>query len=366
MAFSYRWSDLIRLVSSQVKNIPTQQLDVLHCDLVSSRIAARLPWKPQQQSIADGQIPLINGVQDYDAPFNIWRLIDASLRCTSVTPNDDITIAVRDSLPVDLYSRSPYAVTSVALQAPEGKLRLSSAVIIPAGTTWELRGSYQINVAKVSSTKQNLWFDDRYVSAAIEGLTYWYYKLADDPRAGTTTGNWPGDITYSGQLAQFMSAIKEMADAEDIGGDMQTMPGTPLGQTAGLHGSMIAMYGTGGGVSPTASGVVSINNDLTQAQYLVGGVGITITDTGNGYHLIYATASTGTVHFVDNETVAGSGTIWTLANAPSPPSCLQLFQALPGFGNILLKINVDYTLSGKNISTINSLAAGALTGWYRY
>ena len=327
MAFTYKWSDLIIQVSKQVKNIPTQQLDALHCDMVSAEIAGRLPWKPQLTTIADGQIPLVDGQQDYDPPFNMWRLIEASLCCTSVTPNDVIDIAVRDSLAVDLYRRSPYAITSVAREGGVGQLRLSSAVGIPTGATWELRGIYQFNPTKVSATSQILWFDDRYVSVAIEGLTYWYMKMADDPRVGTTTSNLAGEITgYSGQYGTYMAALKRMADAEDIGGDMQAMPDDPLGISAQQYGSIVAMYGYGSG-------------------------------TGGGGLM---------VNFADNETVSGSGTSWTLAHVPNPPANLELFQYLGGFGNILLKAGSDYILSGMSVTTNNSLSAGALTAWYRW
>jgi hypothetical protein len=312
--FSYRWSDLIVLVSKQVKNIPTQQLDAIHCDLVSTRIAARLPWKPSKTTIAAGQIPLINGQQDYDPPFNIFRLTDASLQLTSTIPNRNFSITVRDSLAVDLLPLSPTAITSCALQAAEGKLRLSSAAMVPTGVTWELRGEYQINPTKVTDTSQNLWFDDRYLPVAVEGLTYWYYKLADDPRAGGTTGNWPGDVSYSGQLAQFMSAIKEMADAEDIGGDMQTMPGDPIGTSSRAWGDVGSMFSTGGNGSggTTTTGIVSINNDTTPSQTLTGGTGLSVTNTGAGGHLISMTNPPGVASINGDNTpaqnfVAGTG-----------------------------------------------------------
>ena len=374
MAFTYRWSDLIVLVSKQVKNIPTQTIDALQCDWVSTRIAGRLPWKMQQQSIADGQIPLVDSQQDYDPPFNIWRLIDASLRCITVTPNDDITISVRDSLPVDLKQRSPYAITSVALQAPEGKLRLSAAPIIPQGASWELRGSYQINPTKVVSTSQILWFDDRYVHVAIEGLTYVYMKMADDPRAGTTSGTWPGDITYTGQLAQFMSAIKELTDAEDIGGDQQVIPDDALGFSTSQYGAMVAAYGTGGGGGANGHGVVSINGDTTPAQSLVGGYLISVTNVGIGSQMISFLGTDGDggggggggPNFADNVVVVGAGVNWALPNPPNPAASLQLFQQLSGFGQVMLQAGVDYTLVGTAITTVNSIAAGALRAWFRY
>lgn len=76
----------------------------------------------------------------------------------------------------------------------------------------------------------------------------------------------------------------------------------------------------------------------------------------------------GGVTFVDNETVSGSGTSWTLAGSPSPAASLQLFQHLVGFGDVLLIVGTDYTLAGgtgPGLTTSNSLSAGVLHAWYR-
>jgi len=63
---------------------------------------------------------------------------------------------------------------------------------------------------------------------------------------------------------------------------------------------------------------------------------------------------------VVNEVVSGSGTSWTLANTPVAGS-VKLFGAgqrlTPGAGN-------DYTISGANITTVNSYSAGQLLADY--
>jgi len=71
-------------------------------------------------------------------------------------------------------------------------------------------------------------------------------------------------------------------------------------------------------------------------------------------------------NFADGEVVSGSGTSWVLVHAPNPPASLELYQALSGFGNILLKSGVDYTLTAANITTVNTIASGALMAWYRW
>jgi hypothetical protein len=110
-------------------------------------------------------------------------------------------------------------------------------------------------------------------------------------------------------------------------------------------------------------GLVSINSDMTPAQTLTGGLGVSITSNVTGGHLIALTSAAPT--FVDNETVSGSGTNWVLVSPPSPPSSLELFQHLPSFGQILLTPGVDYIASGAAITTANSLAGGSLKAYYR-
>ena len=230
MAFTYKWSELVNLVLAQTKNQVTgDSIDVIHCDMVSSQIAARYPWKSVETTFEDGQIPLVNNTQDYSVPPNLWRLGTAWLIRTAVDPHDTVNLDIRDSLAIDLKPRSPYTTRAVSLEAGVGLLRLETAVQIPSGDAWQLQGTYQINPTKVIATTQPLWIEDHYAWVAVEGLTYWYYKLADDPRAGTAASDGKGSMNYTGQLAVFMDAVKQMTDAEDIGGNDQLFPSDPLG-----------------------------------------------------------------------------------------------------------------------------------------
>ncbi len=60
-----------------------------------------------------------------------------------------------------------------------------------------------------------------------------------------------------------------------------------------------------------------------------------------------------------NEIVAGSGTAWTLSATPTVGT-VTLF----GNGQFLTPGGVDYTISGANITTINSFSAGQLVANY--
>lgn len=81
---------------------------------------------------------------------------------------------------------------------------------------------------------------------------------------------------------------------------------------------------------------------------------------GSGFEFA-AGAAVGS-NFADNETPGGSGTSWTLANAPSPASSLQFFAN----GQLLTGGGVDYTLSGVNVTTVSNLGSSVVRASYRY
>jgi hypothetical protein len=75
----------------------------------------------------------------------------------------------------------------------------------------------------------------------------------------------------------------------------------------------------------------------------------------------------GGVNFVDDETVSGSGAAWTLAFTPAAGCVPILVVQIPSFGGVTLLLGQTpgFTISGANITTTSSYAAGALAAWYR-
>ena len=101
---------------------------------------------------------------------------------------------------------------------------------------------------------------------------------------------------------------------------------------------------------------------------IIAGAGISISPaSGTGKVTITATGGAAP-NFVDDETVSGSGTSWTLAHAPAAGCVPILVVQVPLFGGVvLLKGQTPgFTISGANITTTSSYSAGALAAWYRY
>jgi hypothetical protein len=103
---------------------------------------------------------------------------------------------------------------------------------------------------------------------------------------------------------------------------------------------------------------------------IIAGTNVTISPSG-GTGAVTVNASGGSSPtFVDNETVSGGGTSWTLAYPPSV-GCVPILMVPPFTGYGLFGLIKDstgpygYTISGENIVTVTSFATGVMRAWYR-
>lgn len=218
LAYTYHWSDAIDFATKLVAGTPTSTLDVRICDLVSSEAWNAYAWYISKTTIPVGSIPLVNGVQDYSSPVNIYSLTKGCLVCTSQTPNLYRELDVVQEADINMIPVSPYSIRSIGLQAAVGMLRLEAAVAISSGETWEIQGEYKTNPTKITATTQGMWFQDQFFDIAVEGLCYWAYKLANKNALAGGTTTQGGRIAYTGKYADFRAAIDRMKEAEDYGG----------------------------------------------------------------------------------------------------------------------------------------------------
>jgi hypothetical protein len=233
VALTYSYSNLYDLVGNTINDgvpIPTAQR-LLIADVVQSEMWKARPWYRTLTTIAAGSLPCSDGVQDYSAPAQIYRLTQCKLVRTDTTPDDHVDLDVTSDLRVDLVSKSYRSISQASLQAAVGQIRLASAVAVPSGMTLEIQGQIQTNPTKITSLSQGIWWDDHTLTWAFtEGLTYWAYKIADDPRAGGIQKIENGRAVYTGQYAAFMDAIDRAASSEDFPTIDSFFPSEPLGE----------------------------------------------------------------------------------------------------------------------------------------
>ena len=228
---TYTFQQGVDYVSKLVKGIPTVSLDAIACDSINSIIWRSWYWRWSVTSLTS--ITAVQGTQDYSISNNdfmrIWRL---RLTRTDITPNTIRDIEVLSWIAPNIEQTGTidtiYAGSYIDTLA---KLRLDKAASVPTGVTWQIDGDYQKLPTKVSATSQVIPFPDHYFDVLVEGLTWKYYKLGDDPRAGEIQADkTSGNRTYTGQLGTFYNALREMMESEGFGyGDSQLFPDSPLG-----------------------------------------------------------------------------------------------------------------------------------------
>lgn len=223
--FTYTFANAITIASKMVKGIPTSGIDATMCDIISTDMYRFRPWAWTMTNIAPGTVALTDGVQDFSGPLNIYRFIRGRIVRTDTTPDQYLDLTVRKTLTPDLTPRGYSAISCIANEESVGKLRLESAVQVPTGTTLEIQGEYQIVPTKITLTTQSLWFPDEYITVLIEGLLYWYYKIADDPK-------------WSTQFKIYQDALLKMAVNEDFPATDQMFPDTPLGVGRAYTGAL--------------------------------------------------------------------------------------------------------------------------------
>jgi hypothetical protein len=227
---SYTWNDIIELMTKLNKGVPSTQINARICDIVSKEMYIEYPWPWTVSKITNGSILLVDGTQEYSAPTDFYRPVSLRLTRTDVSPVEDIEMNITGQNVIDNIKRSFYAMRSISYQGSGGLLRLDSAVQISSPMTAEIRGDYQPFSTKITDLGQTVFFLDEYVEVAIEGLLYWSYKLADDPRSGGVQKVEDGRSVYTGQYAAFRAKLDEMQEANDFATADSFFPDSTLGE----------------------------------------------------------------------------------------------------------------------------------------
>lgn len=224
MSSTYSWANILDNVAPYVKSIPTSTLDSFICDQINGIIWKRFPWRWAQASLtsASGVLTLVNGTQDYaigtTTGSGYYKLLRARITRTDVTPLMQREIATISNwlAPNANQSTDPLAVDSIAYEPLTSGLRLAQCPSVTGSATYRIDGEYWFQPLKITTSVTTIVFPDQYVEVAIEGVKWKYYSLGDDPRTND-------------QFLIFSAKLKEMASAEDYGGEDTRFPGEGLG-----------------------------------------------------------------------------------------------------------------------------------------
>jgi len=243
-AGTYTPQDAITQAIALSHKPPSTTMQYIACDAVQSIIWQTFPWNWTQASLT--AISVSDGVQDYaHTQTDFYRFANLRLVNTSVTPNSVVDLSQRNHLGVELITKGGMeSISCFSWEPAISKIRLEYPVSLPSGTTIQIQGEYQRFPTKITSSNVNtaLNLPDIYFPVYMAGLLWRFYRLTDDPRAGTasinpTSGRWQ----YTGQLAEFFALLAEMKRAEDLsdGEDLIFPGGGTLGEGRDNYGLRI-------------------------------------------------------------------------------------------------------------------------------
>lgn len=221
MSGTYTPQDAITLATKLNHNAPSDpDLQAQACDFIHNRIWTRLPWDWTLQTIT--QITLVDGQQDYSLggsdATNLYRFQTLEIQDTSQNPIPSRRLNEKADLSVENVTKGGLdTIRFFFWRASTQKLRLDYPAAVPVGTVLVVNGDMQIKPTKITSANLTtaLAMPDHYFHVLMEGVRWYFYQLADSPRAGTTTEQG-GKAVHTGQKATFFDAFDEMAKAEDF------------------------------------------------------------------------------------------------------------------------------------------------------
>lgn len=232
---AYTPNDAIALVKDYVKGIPVSTTDSANlCDMVNSLIWNYYPWR---WSIGNLTISLTDGTQDYTSvPADYFRLIRARIARTDTSPNQYNEVIIRRSLAKELVVQGGmYSIEAVSfepqLNSGAGGFRLSNAMSIASGSTYELQGEYQVKPTKIGSGQMAtaFAFPDQYFPVFVYGIMWKLFVFSNDQRAGTVQMMRDGSRQYSGMIGMFYNTLQDMVGAEEFGAGDAYFPSDSLG-----------------------------------------------------------------------------------------------------------------------------------------
>lgn len=228
---TYTFNDVVTVTKELVHQIPTTTIQVYACDKIASIVHLYWPWNWTLFQMTP--ITATDGTQDYAGvtPANFYKLMAGRIVRTDVTPNQIQPIKIAGHLEGEVQRRgSINTVQAISYEANINSIRLDCPLQVSGTTVYTINLDIQVAPTKVSALTAKICPPDQYFNVMVEGVLWAFYRLADDPRAGSVTINRAGDKQYSGQLGVFMDSLESMKRMEDSGQALDTrFPEDPLG-----------------------------------------------------------------------------------------------------------------------------------------
>lgn len=215
MAATKQPADALLYVKSFLKRMPLEDIGPQLLETVSTIIWMSSPWRWTVGSLA--ATSLTSNTQDYTitAPADFLNLLDGFIADGAGVYRP---LHMDSSLPTDVKVVGNPA--RIAYQGSNTFRVFPKPGIIPSSPAQQLILRYKKNPPTIDNQTQytagRLVMDDAWFWVYEEGVLWKAYQWGDDNRAGSVTIDSQGRAQYTGQLAVFRDALRQMAEREKL------------------------------------------------------------------------------------------------------------------------------------------------------
>lgn len=241
MARTFRYSDILSIVSKQFPRIVEDQYASICSNMATNLIWYAYDWRESLLTLPP--FWLIPGEQDYKPPATVIPADFGGLRKTFVSHISGGTTVTTPIKPQqDLQVTHVVGIPqSISYEASIGGFRLFPRTPRSLGSPyWMIQGTYKCKPAVINnSTLETLIpFDDMYLNQMVDVMRWAFMSAAGDQRAGQVTVS-NGVPQFSGQFGVAVNAIDMMASHEGLlQNDPMISPDSPLAYTGYQTGAI--------------------------------------------------------------------------------------------------------------------------------
>jgi len=231
MAKTFTYTDILDVVGKSLPKILEDQFSSLACNAGTNLAWYAYDWRESLKTLPP--FYLTANQQDHNLPLAIVPSDFHGLRKTQLVRYTDQAISKQDLFVAKdlLLTHIKDIPHSISYEASIIGFRLFPRVPNNIGTpNWFVEGTYKARPTLVTNGALNtpLPFDDMYFNVLVECIRWAMLMLAGIPTAGQAQMQ-SGQVIYTGQLAQALSAIEMMASQEGVNdGDVRISPDQAL------------------------------------------------------------------------------------------------------------------------------------------
>jgi len=250
MAKTFTYTDVLTVIGKSLPKAIEDQFSSLAANIGTNLIWYGFDWRDSIKTLPP--FYLIANEQDHNIPLatvpsNFHGLRKCQLRHYTEGAIAEFDLFIAKDLLVTHIKAIPH---SISYEPTVAGFRVFPRVPANIGAPeWFIEGTYKSRPTKITNATLNtvLPFDDMYFNVMVEAVRWAFLMLSGSPQAGQVQMQ-NGQIIRSGQIANALAAIEQMATQEGINdGDVRIYPNEALvpgsGYGINTYSGLFGVYG---------------------------------------------------------------------------------------------------------------------------